>query len=408
MWITLLIVIITYIGIAIGRWPLIKSNRATIVLIGVGLLLVSGQIRFKDIAASLDFDTLVLLFAMMVINANLKLAGFFDLAGRSIMTAARTPRILLALVILLGGVLSALFLNDTICLMFTPLLIETTLQLKRNPIPYLIGLACASNVGSAATITGNPQNMIIGVASGISFTDFFLALAPISLAGLVVVWVVIVLFYRQEFSKDNPLISLTQTEEKPNHSRFQMIRVLTVTAGMLVALLIGVPTATAALIAACLLLISRVNTPEVVFSEVNWSLLVFFAGMFVVSSSLELNGITTRLFELVDVSKNVNVLSLTASTTFLSNLVSNVPAVLLLKPVIVRLADPRAGWLTLAAVSTLAGNLTLLGSVANLIVAEIAQAWRIELRFGEYTRAGIIITLVTLVMAAGWISLTVW
>ncbi len=408
MWITLLIVIITYIGIAIGRWPLIKSNRATIVLIGVGLLLVSGQIRFEDIAASLDFDTLVLLFAMMVINANLKLAGFFDLAGRSIMTAAKTPRILLALVILLGGVLSALFLNDTICLMFTPLLIETTLQLKRNPIPYLIGLACASNVGSAATITGNPQNMIIGVASGISFTDFFLALAPISLAGLAVVWVVIVLFYRQEFSKDNPLISLAQTEDTPHYARFQMIRVLTVTAGMLVALLIGVPTATAALIAACLLLISRVNTPEMVFSEVNWSLLVFFAGMFVVSSSLELNGITARLFELVDVSKNINVVSLTASTTLLSNLVSNVPAVLLLKPVIVRLADPRAGWLTLAAVSTLAGNLTLLGSVANLIVAEIAQAWRIELRFGEYTRAGIIITLVTLVMAAGWISLTIW
>ena len=408
MWITLLIIIITYIGIAIGRWPLIKSNRATIVLIGVGLLLVSGQIRFEDIAASLDFDTLVLLFAMMVINANLKLAGFFDLAGRSIMTAAKTPRILLALVILLGGVLSALFLNDTICLMFTPLLIETTLQLKRNPIPYLIGLACASNVGSAATITGNPQNMIIGVASGISFTDFFLALAPISLAGLAVVWVVIVLFYRQEFSKDNPLISLAQTEDTPHYARFQMIRVLTVTAGMLVALLIGVPTATAALIAACLLLISRVNTPEMVFSEVNWSLLVFFAGMFVVSSSLELNGITARLFELVDVSKNINVVSLTASTTLLSNLVSNVPAVLLLKPVIVRLADPRAGWLTLAAVSTLAGNLTLLGSVANLIVAEIAQAWRIELRFGEYTRAGIIITLVTLVMAAGWISLTIW
>ena len=408
MWITLLIVIITYIGIAIGRWPLIKSNRATIVLIGVGLLLVSGQIRFEDIAASLDFDTLVLLFAMMVINANLKLAGFFDLAGRSIMTAAKTPRILLALVILLGGVLSALFLNDTICLMFTPLLIETTLQLKRNPIPYLIGLACASNVGSAATITGNPQNMIIGVASGISFTDFFLALAPISLAGLAVVWVVIVLFYRQEFSKDNPLISLAQTEDTPHYARFQMIRVLTVTAGMLVALLIGVPTAPAALLAACLLLISRVNTPEMVFSEVNWSLLVFFAGMFVVSSSLELNGITARLFELVDVSKNINVVSLTASTTLLSNLVSNVPAVLLLKPVIVRLADPRAGWLTLAAVSTLAGNLTLLGSVANLIVAEIAQAWRIELRFGEYTRAGIIITLVTLVMAAGWISLTIW
>ncbi|MEM5776071.1 MAG: SLC13 family permease, partial [Anaerolineaceae bacterium] len=292
----------------------------------------------------------------------------------------------------------------TFCLLLTPLLIETTLQLKRNPIPYLIGLACASNVGSAATITGNPQNMIIGAASGIPFSGFFLALAPISLAGLVVVWGVIMLFYRQEFSRTNPLSIPAQSAQHPAAARFQIMRVLLVTAGMLTALLLGVPTATAAFIAACLLLISRVNTPEMVFGEINWSLLVFFAGLFVISGALELNGITARLFELVDVSKNMNTFSLSAYATLLSNLVSNVPAVLLLKPVILRLADPRAGWLTLAAASTLAGNLTLLGSVANLIVAEIAQAWRVELRFGEYTRAGIVITLSTLLIAVGWRS----
>ncbi|MEM5774543.1 MAG: SLC13 family permease, partial [Anaerolineaceae bacterium] len=202
MWITLLIVAVTYLGIAIGRWPLIKSNRATIVLIGVGLLLVSGQIRLADIPAALDFDTLVLLFAMMVINANLKLAGFFDLAGRSMITAARTPRILLAVVILLSGVLSALFLNDTICLMFTPFLLDLLVSMDRKPVPYLIALATAANIGSTATITGNPQNMIIGIASGISYSRFALALAPIALLSLGIIWLVVVMLYPAEFKHD--------------------------------------------------------------------------------------------------------------------------------------------------------------------------------------------------------------
>ncbi len=408
MWITILIVLVTFIGIAIGRWPIIQSNRATIVLIGVALLLVSGQIDFADIPASLDFDTLILLFAMMVINANLTLAGFFELAGKSVLKYARTPRILLALEIFLAGVLSALFLNDTICLVFTPLIIETALKLKRNPIPYLIALATASNVGSAATLTGNPQNMIIGVASGIPYLDFLAALAPLALAGMGVIWVVIVLLYPHEFAR-RERFSLPETQENTIAiSRTGLARVLAVVFGLLVALVVGVPIAAAAFVAAGLLLVSRKNPPAGIFAAINWELLVFFAGLFVVTNALDLNGVTKALFELVQVGENVNIWHLTTSTTILSNLVSNVPAVLLLKQVIVRLSNPEAGWLTLAAVSTLAGNLTLLGSVANLIVAEIAQAWRIDLRFWEYTRAGLVITLITLLMGSFWLHLTIW
>lgn len=164
-WITLTIVGITYIGIAVGRWPIIKSNRASIVLVGAGLLLVTRQIQFDQVKHLLDLDTLVLLFSMMVLNVNLRLAGFFNAAGNFILQRTHSPRLFLGLEILIIGVLSALFLNDTICLMMTPMVIGLTTTLKRNPIPYLIALAAASNIGSTATVTGNPQNMIIGVAS---------------------------------------------------------------------------------------------------------------------------------------------------------------------------------------------------------------------------------------------------
>jgi Na+/H+ antiporter NhaD/arsenite permease-like protein len=145
-WITLAIVVITFIGIAVGRYPIIKSNRTTIALMGVALLLAAGQIQLKNLPSYLDFDTLILLFSMMIINANLKIAGFFSLVGGSIVRVVRTPRAFLALEILVVGLLSALFLNDTICLMFAPLIITLTQKLNRNPLPYLIALATASNV----------------------------------------------------------------------------------------------------------------------------------------------------------------------------------------------------------------------------------------------------------------------
>jgi len=153
-WPTIAIVSVTYIGIAAGSWPKLRVNRTTLTIIGAGLLIAAGQVNFQQIGSFLDLDTLTLLFSMMVINANLQLSGFFKLAGSTLLRVARTPRALLAVEILLSGVLSALFLNDTICLMFTPLILQVTLSAKRNPIPYLIALATATNIGSTATLTG--------------------------------------------------------------------------------------------------------------------------------------------------------------------------------------------------------------------------------------------------------------
>ena len=406
-WITLIIAGITYFGIAIGRWPKIKSNRATVALMGVGLLIAAGQIHFADLSGYLDFDTLILLFSMMIINANLKLAGFFDLAGNFLLQRTRSPRIFLALEILFCGLLSALFLNDTICLIFTPFILEITISAKRNPIPYLIGLATAANIGSAATLTGNPQNMIIGTVSGISYLHFASILIPVALLGLTGIWFVLIKLYPFEFVKGGQFSQVpTSQNEKP--SKWGLIKNMLVVSGLLIAFLAGVPVAMAAFLAACILLFSRRTQPHLVFAEFDWGLLVFFSGLFIITGSLESNGVTRMLFEQIQIGSNTNIWLFSGITVILSNLVSNVPAVMLLKPIIPLLSNPQAGWLVLAAASTLAGNLTLLGSVANLIVAEIATRWRVELSFWEYTKAGLIITLWSLLTGIGWLQIFIW
>jgi len=406
LWTTLPIVALTYIGIALGGWPRLRVNRTTLTLVGVGLLLLTEQINFNQIKNFLDIDTLVLLFSMMVINACLELAGFFRLAAGGLMKLTHSPRTLLAVEIVVVGLLSALFLNDTICLMLTPLILDLALALRRNPIPYLIALAAAANIGSVATLTGNPQNMIIGIASHISYLDFARSLILPALLALGTIWLVIVWIYPQEFRREH---FETPALHEPRLFRPLLIKSLIVTGGLLIAFMAGVPVALAAFIAACIMLLTRRVKPERITSAIDWNLLVFFAALFIISGAMEesritqslMNGIGYRLLE-----SNAAILS--AITVVLSNLVSNVPAVLLLKPVVTALPDPRAGWLTLAAASTLAGNLTLLGSVANLIVAEIASRRRVKLEFWEYTKAGFIITVLSLVIGIGWIELFIW
>lgn len=405
LWLTALIITLTYIGIALGGFPGLRVNRTTITLIGVGLLLGLGLLDYEQMGSLLEINTLVLLFGMMVINANLQLAGFFRLAGASILKFTRSPRTLLALEILAAGVLSALFLNDTICIMLTPLIVDVTLSAKRNPIPYLIALAAAANIGSVATLTGNPQNMIIGIASGISYLEFATALTPIALLGMGIIWVVLVLFYPQEFSAAH--FDHVEIPE-PRLFRPLLYKSLFVTAGLLVAFVLGVPIAEAAFVAGCVLLFTRRVHPDKVMNEVDWNLLVFFAALFILTGVIERNGLTDSLFAFLAPSLNRGAAALAAITVLLSNLVSNVPAVLLLRPAVGALGNPQAGWLTLAAASTLAGNLTLLGSVANLIVAESAAKRGIQLTFWEYTRSGLVITLLSLALGVAWIQAFIW
>jgi len=398
---TAVIVAVTLIGVAIGRWPWLRMNRATIALVGATALIAIGAIPLEAAYLAIDWNTIVLLFAMMVLNVNLRIAGFFHLITSRVVQLARTPRRLLALVIVVSGVLSAIFLNDTIALMMTPLVLELALTLRRNPLPYLVALVTAANVGSVATITGNPQNMLVGIASGLSYIDFTLALAPIAVGGLGVIWLVMILVYRAEFAHAelNGEATLPPQEYRP-----LLRKAMLATGLMLAGFVIGAPIPLAALAAAALLLISRRRDPERSFEGIDWGLLVFFAALFVVTGAIETTGLGAKLFAWLRPWADGGPAKLTAVSLVLSNLVSNVPAVMLFRPVVPTLANAETAWLTLAMATTLAGNLTLLGSVANLIVAEIARRRGVHLSFVEYLKAGLPIAIVSLGLGVLWLS----
>lgn len=401
-WLIAVVVGVTLIGVAIGRYPWLHMNRATIALVGAIGLIALGALPLEEAYRAVDWHTILLLFGMMVLNVNLRTAGFFHLVTAQVLRRARTPRRLLALLIVTAGALSAIFLNDTIVLVFTPLVLEIVLALKRNPLPYLVGLVTAANLGSVATITGNPQNMLVGLASGLSYVEFTAALGPIALLGLGIIWVVLVLVYPREFTAA-PL-AVVQPALPPSNFR-RLRKSLLATGLMLVALVAGAPVPLAAALAAALLLISRRLDPDKVFQEIDWSLLVFFSGLFVVTGAIGHSGLGPRLFAVLQPLADQGPAALTGVSVVLSNLVSNVPAVMLFRPVVPALADPPAAWLTLAMATTLAGNLTLLGSVANLIVAEIAKKHGVHLCFTEYLKAGVPITVLSLLLGVGWLAL---
>jgi Na+/H+ antiporter NhaD/arsenite permease-like protein len=393
---------LTLLGVALGRLPALKMNRATIALVGATLLVAGGVLSLDQAYRAVDWNTLLLLFGMMVLNVNLRAGGFFQRVTAGVIRFAKTPRRLLALIIGASGVLSAVFLNDTIVLVFTPIVLDVTLALRRNPLPYLVGLVTAANIGSVATITGNPQNMLVGLSSGISFVDFTEALAPIAVVGLAIAWGVLVLVYRREFT-GSPLGTVVEVPISGDHRT--LIKALVATGVMGVTLVAGLPVPLAAALAAALLLVTRRTAPEGVFQEIDWGLLVFFIGLFVVTGALEASGLSGQLLQLLHPHANGGPLPLSAVSVVLSNVVSNVPAVMLLRPVVPTLNDPASAWLTIAMATTLAGNLTLIGSVANLIVAEIARRRGVELSFGEYLKAGTAIAILSLGVGILWLSL---
>jgi Na+/H+ antiporter NhaD/arsenite permease-like protein len=394
-------------GIAIGALPGLKTNRAGIALAAAAILVAAGAIAPDDAAAAVDMSTISLLLAMMLIVANLRLSGFFTSAGARVLAVARGPRQLLALVVLSSGFLSALFLNDTMCLMLTPLVAELARRSRRDPIPYLIALAVASNIGSCATIIGNPQNMLIGAQSGMSFLDFSARLAPVSIACLFLAWLFVVLAFPKEFARGETL----GLSPAPKHRSYRPLTLKSFAAAalMIVLLVAGFRPAVASLAAAAVLLITRRVKPERVFAEVDFTLLVFFAGLFVITRALRETAAFAWVFArsepLLGGSGSGPLWMLSGLTALFSNAISNVPAVMLESPLVSLFPDPAKAWTALAMSSTFAGNLTLLGSVANLIVAESAKKSGIELSFGKYLRVGLPLTLATSAIGTAWIAL---
>lgn len=399
-YLTIIIIVITIFGIAIGSLPKLKMNRATISLVGATMLIVIGAISIEDAYKAIDVNTIILIFSMMILNINLRLSGFFKIITSKIISFANTPKQLLVLIIFSSGLLSALFLNDTIVIMFTPLILDITAALKRNPIPYLIALATSANVGSVATIIGNPQNMIIGSISNIPFTEFALKLTPVALIGFLIIWLVMNLIYKKEF-KNEQLI--TPVEDNFKVFRPLLIKSTVVLILMLAAFNLGYPIAITALAGASILLITRRIKPERVFTEIDWSLLVFFSCLFIITHTINIY-FYSAITRLENYSFTGNLISdFSIVSAILSNLISNVPAVLILSPTVFKIQNNQTIWLALAMSSTFAGNLTLIGSVANLIVAESSKRRGIRLEFGEYLKAGVPITIITLIIGIFWL-----
>ncbi|HYB42659.1 MAG TPA: anion transporter [Candidatus Methylomirabilis sp.] len=391
----------SYVGLGIGRLPPFRVDRTGVAIIGAAVMVVAGVIPWDRAVAAVDAHTLVLLFGMMIVTANLRISGFFRLVADLAVRRARTPLGLAAMIIAAAGGLSALFVNDVVCLVMAPVVLAVTRQLRLPPVPYLIALAMAANVGSVATLTGNPQNMIVGSLSGIPYRAFLLRQAPVAVLGLLVVYAVIRLRYGRQ------LPSALETAELKEQVRVHyplMIKTLVVVLVMLVAFLAGVPIALVAIAGAAYTLLTRRVKPERVYREIDWELLVLFSGLFVVIGGVEASGLAGELLSAAVAANLYRPAVLTAVTAVLSNLVSNVPAVLLFKSVIPTFGEPTRGWLILAMASTLAGNLTILGSVANLIVVEEARGSGVEIGFAEYCKAGIPVTLGTLLI--GWLILT--
>ncbi len=392
----------SYLALAIGKIPGLNIDRAGVALVGAGLMVASGALSLEEAYQAVDLDTITLLLGMMILVASLRLSGFFVIATIWVMEHAKKPLILLCAITATSGIFSAFLVNDAICLVLTPLVLELTRRMGRNPVPYLLAVAMASNVGSTATITGNPQNIMIGSFSHIPYPTFALALGPVALIGLLITAALIALFYRKEFVGAEPLLVV---KPKLRIKRVLVMRALLATAVMIALFFAGQPPAKAAIIIGGLLLLTRRVKSKRIYAEIDWSLLLMFAGLFIIVAGAQRTLLTPDRIIAVSHLHLDQVPILSAVTAVLSNLVSNVPAVLIIKPFVESLANHDIAWLTIAMSSTLAGNFTILGSIANLIVVQKAAEQGVVISFWDYFRVGAPLTIITLVIGTVWVGL---
>ncbi len=388
----------SYLVFALGKFPGLKIDRPGAAIIGAVGMVAFRIVQPADTLRFIDFPTIVLLFAMMLIVGTLHLVGFFDWNAGMVLRRLN-PSHLLPAVVFTSGVLSAFFVNDIMCLVMVPIVLSITRKLRLKPMPYLLAVATGSNIGSVASITGNPQNMLIGSFSGIGYRDFLLHLGPVALVGLFLDWMVLYWFYLR---KERHEPKLQDGIPVPLIELSRLTKPAVVVTGVVIAFFAGVPPAMAAALGAAALLITRTLEPRKLYDEVDWGLLVFFVGLFLIVGGAENAGIVRGFLHVAEYWNLHQMGVFTVAVALLSNIVSNVPAVMLLKSMAPTFSNPHTAWLVLAMASTLAGNLTITGSVANIIVVESAKP-DTKISFWDYFRVGLPITIMTL--AVGWVWL---
>ncbi|MGB8275995.1 MAG: SLC13 family permease [Alphaproteobacteria bacterium] len=391
--------IVTYLGMALGRLPGLAIDRTGIALFSAVVLLVAGIRSPAAALHAIDFPTLCVLFGLMALSAQFVLAGFYDWCAARIASLAHGQSLLLAATVAVSGVLSALLANDVVTFATAPVLAGGLLRRGVDPRPYLVALAAASNAGSAATVIGNPQNILIGEAGRLPFLDFLLVCGPPAMAALVVVYAVVSWLYRRELAhRPSP-----PAFEPPHVDRYQVAKGVLATAALILLFLLPLPRSLGALGIAAALLVSRRFATREIMAQVDWHLLLLFASLFIVNDAFRSTGIAAGAMAwLADQGALPDRLAVLAPLTLAaSNTVGNVPAVILLLSL--WKAAGAGALYGLALLSTLSGNLLLTGSIANIIVCERAAGAGVTIRFADHARCGIPITLVSLALAGSWL-----
>jgi Na+/H+ antiporter NhaD/arsenite permease-like protein len=396
-----------YLGMLAGRLPRLALDRTGIALLGAIVLVATGASSLERATAAIDAPTVLLLFGLMVVSAQLRLGGFYARTAQGLAALSLRPAALLALLVAVVGLLSALFSNDIICLAMTPVWIDACLRRRIDPRPFLLALACAANVGSAATLIGNPQNMLIGQALGLSFAGYLAQAALPTLFGLAVTWSVVTWQWRGRWTAPDALPAADADadagEPIPVFDRWQTAKGLGIAAALLALFLASaVPRELAALAGAGVLLLSRRLHSRATLGLVDWQLLVLFIGLFVVNDALQHTGLPAETVAALR-ARGIDAEQpgwLFAAAVLLSNAVSNVPAVMLLLPVA---THPLSGTV-LALASTFAGNLLIVGSIANMIVIDAAERRGVALDWRTHARTGVPVTVLTLAIAGLWLA----
>lgn len=393
----------TYLGMALGRVPGLAVDRSGIALLGITVLIASGALNFQQAADAVDLPTIILLFALMIVSTQFQTSGFYHICARAVTGASSRPGLLLALLIAVAGVLSALLTNDVVVFALTPLVCIGLAAHKLDPRPYLIGLAGAANAGSAATLIGNPQSILIGQVGDIDFWRFAAICTPVAVVSLIIVYGTVRVTWAKALAATP---SLTVDEEPPIRvSHFQIGKGVAALALLLGLFSTDLPHEVSALAVAGLLLVSRKISSRTMLQTVDWPLLLLFICLFGITAAFAGTGLAADAlnWSLAHGWDLSDIAVLAPLSLIMSNTIGNVPAVILLTTLLPDLEEPTLIGLSL--LSTLAGNLLLTGSIANIIVAERAASLGVRLSFADFARSGIPATALCFAVAIAWLAL---
>jgi Na+/H+ antiporter NhaD/arsenite permease-like protein len=399
--VAIIIFLISYGGIAIGSFPGLAIDRTGIALLGAIAMLAAGVLNEIEAFDAINLPTILLLYALMVLSAQFTISGFYTKVARTLTRFMGNPKWFLFLLMITSALLSAFLVNDIVCLAFTPVVCVAVIRASLNPVPFLIGLACASNIGSAATIMGNPQNMLIGQVGGLHFWEYLIWCTPPTVLALCAAYGIVVFLYRgkwQEASSGRSAVA----DEGADYNLHQTQKGLILTAILVIFFFTPIRRELAAMAVAGILLCSRKITTRSLLGLVDWHLITLFCGLFVIIAGLVKYGIPVRGVALLSsVKLDINSpFDLSIVALFLSNIVSNVPAVMLLLSHIDMSITQNL--YILALVSTFAGNCLIIGSIANLITFEQAKKYDIFISFGEHAKVGFPVTAVSIIMILAW------